>query len=326
MTVERELTTRLSALADDLTGPDAAVSPEAVVARHRRQRRTRAGLLAVAAAVVAVVVAVPTAIGSLSADPGGAAGPGGTTTAPATAGGTGAEAEAEARAAAESAAAEVRQQQAGAEVARQQAAASAAESAAREAAQPALDALVPALGGPVELSSPTGWDQWLPGSKPYPGASTEEDIATCPQLSERLGAEFGMRFSYWTGTLPHPGGCTWVPVPLSYDGPYDYAYVFRVAFEGGTTVEQQRGQYVMGGGQDEFPGGLPCPSADVPGGGALLRCGSPDDRFDVEWTLVLTDARGAGVWTLSAAARTVTGRTSAEALTVLVDAVETIYG
>ncbi len=325
MTAEHDLSARLTALADDLTWLDPTVSPEAVVARHRRQRRTRAGLVAAVAAVVALVVAVPTAIGSLSADPGEAAGPGVRTTAPVTTGADG-EAEAEARAAAESAAAEARQEQAGAEVAQQQAEAAAAHAAAQEAAQPELDAFVTALGGPVSLSSPAGWDQWLPGSKPYPGASTQEDVATCPQLSDRLGAEFGMRFSYWTGTLPNPGGCTWVPVPLSYDGPHDYAYSFRVTFEGGTSVEHVRGQAVMGGGQQDHPGGIPCPSADVPGGAALMRCGAMDDRYDADWTLVLPDARGAGVWTLSAAAQTATGRSSAEALGVLVREVSAVYG
>ncbi|MGY1741236.1 MULTISPECIES: hypothetical protein [unclassified Blastococcus] len=322
MTVEHDLPARLTALADELTWPDPDVSPAAVLARHRRRRRTRAGLVAAAAAVAALVVAVPTVAGSLSAAPGEVAGPGATTS---TAGPT-AEPDAEASAASASAAAESRQEEAGRQVAEQQAAAAAAATAAQQAAQPELDALAAALGGPVVLSSPAEWDRWLPGDKPYPGASTEEDISTCPRLADRLGAEFGMRFSYWTGTLPYPGGCTWVPVPLRYDGPYDYAYVVRVAFEGGTTVDQQRGQFVMGGGQDEFPGGLPCPSTDVPGGGALLRCGSPDARYDAEWTLVLPDARGGGVWTLAASAQTETGTSSAEALAVLVGEVSAIYG
>jgi hypothetical protein len=307
VTVEHDLSARLTALADDLTWLDPTVSPEAVVARHRRRRRTRAGLVAAAAAVVALVVVVPTAVGSLSAAPGEAAGPGVTTSAP-TGGGTTAVTEREAR---EQAAAE---------------ASEAAAAAAQQAAQSELDALVAGLGGPVSLSSPAGWDRWLPGEKPYPSASTEEDIATCPPLSDRLGGALGMRFSYWAGTLPSGGGCTWVPVPLRYDGPYDYAYVFRVAFEGGATVEQVRARSVLGGGQQAFPGGTPCPSADLPGGGVLLRCGAMDDRYDADWSLVLPDARGAGVWTLSTTARTDTGTTSAEALGFLVGALQEIYG
>ena len=89
-----------------------------------------------------------------------------------------------------------------------------------------------------------------------------------------------MQFSYWTGTLPAgPSGCTWVPVPLSYDGPYDYAYLFDVGFVGdGTTVDQLRAVLVMGGGQTEYPGNTPCTSADVPGGAALIRCAGMDGR------------------------------------------------
>ena len=58
-------------------------------------------------------------------------------------------------------------------------------------------------------------DQWLPAGKPYPGADTEDELSTCPRLSDRLGAALGRKMSYWTGTLPGgPYGCTWATVPL----------------------------------------------------------------------------------------------------------------
>jgi hypothetical protein len=318
VTVEHDLSARLSALADELTWLDPAVSAEAAVARHRRQRRARAGMLAAVAAVVALVVAVPTAIGTLSASPEDAAGPAPTTSTPSIIGTSSpvpitvlppddAVAQQAAEEAAEGAA---------------------AAGAAQQAAQSELSSLAVEIGTPVPLSSPAEWDQWLPEGKPYPGASTEEDIATCPRLADRLGAAFGMRFSYWTGTLPQgPSGCTWVPVPLSYDGPYDYAYLFDVGFVGdGRTVDDlRRTSFVMGGAQDEYPGATPCPWIEVPGGGALIRCAG-GGQYDAAWTLVLPDARGAGVWTVSASAQPETGTTSAEALTVLVDSLAAVYG
>ncbi|MGY2066939.1 hypothetical protein [Blastococcus sp. SYSU DS0619] len=317
--VEHSLPARLTALADDLAA-DGHVSADDVLARHRQRRRTRAGVLATAAAVVTIAVGVPATAGSLSSAPAGPAAP-----APVTVPADAAR-EAEAARDAEAARAAAEEAQRAADVAAREAAEAAAAAAA--AAGPELDAALAALGGPVELSSPPAWDQWFPEGKPYPGAFTEEEMATCPRLAAGLGAEFGMEFSYWTGTLPAgPVGCTWVPVPLSYDGPYDYAYHVSVGFLGdGTTVEQLRNTFVMGGGQTQYPGATPCPSADVPGGAALIRCAGTDERYDAQWTLAVPDARGAGVWVLSATAQSSTGRSSAEVLTVLTDLVGENYG
>ena len=39
----------------------------------------------------------------------------------------------------------------------------------------------------VVLTSPSAWDRWLPQGKPYPGPSTEEDIATKIDAGEIIG-------------------------------------------------------------------------------------------------------------------------------------------
>jgi hypothetical protein len=159
VTVEHDLSARLTALADDLTRADPTVSAAAVVDRHRRQRRGRAGLIAAAAAVMALVVAVPTVIGSLSADPGEAAGPGGTTTATSTG----------ERQAQESEAAE--------------------RAALQAAAEQELTALRSHLGGPVVLSAPDSWRPDSPDGGPLPA-----DRA-CPDLAGPLGQALGVEIS-----------------------------------------------------------------------------------------------------------------------------------
>jgi hypothetical protein len=64
----------------------------------------------------------------------------------------------------------------------------------------------------VTLTSPSEWDRWLTAGKPYPGANTEEHIATCPRLDSGLSTALGVQMSYWTGTLPSgPGGWNWGP-------------------------------------------------------------------------------------------------------------------
>ncbi|MGY1848754.1 MULTISPECIES: hypothetical protein [unclassified Blastococcus] len=331
--VEQFLPARLTALADSIAA-GGRVSPDDVVARHRQRRRTRAGVLSTVAAMVVIAVGVPATVGSLSSAPAGPAAPAPATVVPdrTSEAERSASAEADRAAAAEAeaeraSAAEAEAERASAEEAQAGVAAAAAQAAAAAAA-PELEATAAALGGPVVLRSPAEWDRWLPAGKPYPGVSTEEDMATCPRLSARLGEALDDEFSYWTGTLPAgPSGCTWVPVPLSYDGPYDYAYLVDVGFLGdGTTVEQLRSTYVMGGGQAEYPGATPCPSADVPGGGALILCPGMDERYDARWSLAVPDARGAGVWVLSATAQSSTGRSSAEALTVLTEQLRDIYG
>jgi len=201
--------------------------------------------------------------------------------------------------------------------------ASAAAAAAQAAAQPALEAVAAQLPADLTLTSPTDWDRWLPGAKPYPGASTEEDMSTCPVLSARLGEALGQKMSYWTGTLPG-SGCTWVPVPLKYGpDPYDYAYVLSVAFDGGQTVAG------IGPGDflDGVPEGEPVPCPRLPvGNGLLIRCSGAIADTDASWTLALPDARGAGLWMISATARTDAAHTSAEALVAMAEGVVANYG
>jgi hypothetical protein len=176
------------------------------------------------------------------------------------------------------------------------------------------------LDTPLVLSSPPEWDRWLPQSKRYPGASTEEDIATCPRLADRLSSALGVRMSYWTGTLPNgPGGCTWATVPLSYDGPYDYPYVLNVGYlADGTTTEDWRHHFY------EHQGAV-CPDVDVPAvdpDAVLVRC--EDDG--IGYVLVLPDARRPGVWFLQTHTRTDAAHPPSYALTELVDAVVAVYG
>jgi hypothetical protein len=176
------------------------------------------------------------------------------------------------------------------------------------------------IDSPVALRSPLEWDQWLPQGKPYPGASTEEDIATCPRLAARLGAALGTELSYWTGTLPNgPVGCTWVPTPLSYDGPYDYAYVLSVGYlADGTTTEHWRSEF------REHRGAV-CPDTDVPAAGpgaALVRCATDDGSG---YTLLVPDTRRAGVWFLQADARDDAAQSASATLEALVAAAADAY-
>jgi hypothetical protein len=176
------------------------------------------------------------------------------------------------------------------------------------------------LTTPVSLTSPAGWDRWLPAGKPYPGASTEEDIATCPHLADRLRAALGKRMSYWTGTLPGgPVGCTWVPVPLSYDGPYHYAYLLSVGYLADGTTTHSLPAYENGPER--------CPQVDVPAVGpaaVLVRCASADE---VDYSLRLSDVRRpGGLWVLDAGARTDAPHSASQALDALIAAVGAAYG
>jgi hypothetical protein len=305
-----DLSARLHELADDLAGPAPAVSASDAVARYRHRRRTRAGLVAVVAAVAVIAVGVPTVAHSLSSAPARPAAPSPTTSSPATTSATAApspdpdhanpDASASAQAAAE---------------------------AAQAAAQPELDALVAELPSSVDLSSPTTWDRWLPGMKPYPGASDEEDMATCPHLADGLSTALGMRMSYWTGTLPQgPVGCTWVDVPLEYDGPYDYQYLISVGFlSDGTSVDQYAQQATNG--LPNTPVACPrVPVAGPAGGGVLISCDGMDDRYGAAYTLVVPDARGQGIWVLMASAQHNAPQDSDVALRALVHGVEQNYG
>jgi hypothetical protein len=174
----------------------------------------------------------------------------------------------------------------------------------------------------LDLSSPAGWDQYLPAGKTYPGADTADDIATCPHLAARLSAALGKKMSYWTGTLPDgPYGCSWEPVPLSYDGPYTYAYQLDVGYlADGTTTAQLRTGFHENGPET-------CPGVDVPAvapDAVLVRCQQPTD---LEYSLALPDSRRpGGVWLLHASARTRAPHSAAEALDALVAAVTGVDG
>jgi DNA-directed RNA polymerase specialized sigma24 family protein len=281
----------LAVLADELTWPDPTVPAGAVTDRRRRQRRTRGGIAAAAVALAAALGAgVPVAADLLGPAPAGR-----TTAEPAPAPGP---------------------------------SLSAAEAEeARQAALPRLQAAVAGLGDPLTLTSPAEWDQWLPEGRPAQGETGQEDEYTCPPLSERLSADLGIPMGYWTGALPRgPVGCTWVPgpVPLSQGGPYDYAQVVSVGFVAGgdgTAVEELRTVLLPGAGR----GPVPCPAADVPGGGALISCAGPTGGYEAPLVLAVPDARGAGVWVLSATVEWGAERSTAEVLAVLVEAVRPLY-
>ena len=280
----------LAALAGELTWPDPTVPPEAVAARRGRRRRTRVGLAGAALAAAGLLgVGVPAAADRLGPPPVEAdAGE----TAPTTRTPTAREVE-----------------------------------EARQAARSALEDAAVVLGAAPALTSPAEWDQWLPEGRPAQGSTGQEDEDTCPPLAGRLSADLGLPMAYWTGALPRgPVGCTWVPgpVPLSQGGPYDYAQVVSVGFVAGsapTTIEELRTLLLPGAGR-----GAPCPSADVPGGGVLVGCTGPTDGYEAPLALAVPDARGAGVWVLSATVEWGADRSTAEVLAVLVEAVRPVYG
>jgi len=183
-----------------------------------------------------------------------------------------------------------------------------------------LDAVAATLTAPVTLTSPAAWDQWLPAGKPFPGPSLEEEISTCPKLSDRLGAALGTKMSYWTGTLPGgPYGCTWATVPLNYDAP-DYDYVIAVGFvaDGSTPASLARGFATAGG---------PCPSKEVPQaapGAVLVRCASGSST---EYTLALPDTRlPGGLWTLIVSRKDRAAVPGSQILPVLVEGAVVAFG
>ncbi|MGY1771795.1 hypothetical protein [Blastococcus sp. SYSU D00813] len=281
-----ELRTRLHALADELTWLDPTVPAEEVTTRARRQRRTRTAYSGAALAAAALLVGVPAALGPAPRDEG-----------------TGTE----------------------------PAAAPTAEVPTPEQAtalRAQLDDAAARVGAAPALTSPAEWDQWLPRGRPPQGTTGQEDEGTCPPLSDRLTAALDAPMGYWTGALPRgPVGCTWVPspAPLSAGGPYDYPYVLSVGFvhdRDGTSIETLRTTFAPGG-----PGTRAlCPAAELPGGGALIGCPDDDGHIGLRLLLAVRDARDAGVWVLSARVQPQTGRSPADALTVLVEAVEEIYG
>jgi hypothetical protein len=290
-----DLTARLHDLADDLAGPADGVVPETTIARYRRRRRTRVGLVATVAAVVAIAVGVPTAIGSLSSSDREVAVPTpsvSTTTAKPTTLPTTAPT-------------------------RSTRPADTSPDPAHVAELQQVAAGLPA----VTLASPELWDQWLPEGRPYPQASIDEDAATCPRLAARLGEVIGQQMSYWTGTLPGYG-CTWVETPLDPDFA-DYDYVVTVAFwADGTTVDEFR-RLREGPGQ----GTHHCPWVDLPSvapGSLLARCAGPGTTG---YTLAVPDIRvEGGLWVLGVTVEDAAAVRPATILPVLVDGVVSEFG
>jgi hypothetical protein len=314
--LDRDLADRLRGLADDLSSRSAGVRAAEVVTRHRRQRRNVRVLGSVAALVAVVAVGVPAAIGSPSATPRPAdvARPGVPTSAPAT----------------PTTASPATTPKPGTVPAGESAVTadttfppvSATEDGARlAAAQADLARLAGELTEPVLLTSPSAWDEWLPGMKTYPGANTAEDIATCPVLSAGLTAALGHQMSYWTGTLPMgPVGCTWAPVPLQYDT-IDYPFTVSVGFLGdGTTAAQEAGSQVtvVHGDQPRS-----CPETALPGGAVLTECWNAGST---SIGLAVPDARGAGVWVLGSDAHDDRDVTAEDAFRAVLEGVTRAYG
>ena len=315
---EQELADRLHGLADELTG-GAGGDAEGAVTRWRHRRRTRRTLTAVAAVVAAVAIGAPVAAGSLSSSPTPAdvARPVPTTAAP-TAGAVPTDRPVTADAA------EAVLTDGGTEAYGKEPAPEVSDAdRAQLTAEAEADLVQVAAGMPssLELTSPTEWDQWLPDAKPYPGRDTDEDIATCPVLSDGLSSALGQRMSYWIGTLPSgPYGCQWAPVPLLYDT-IDYPFSVSVGFlADGTTPESYAPSLL-----DWVPQGdpVPCPATAVAGDAMLIRCASgPGTTFQ----LAVPDARGAGTWVLVATADRDGRVTAADAFTALLDGVVRNYG
>jgi hypothetical protein len=190
------------------------------------------------------------------------------------------------------------------------------------AEQEELAATAALLDTSVRPSAPAEWDRWLPAGKPARGTTSEEDMATCPQLSDRLRAQLGVKFSYWTGTLPSGSdslGCKYATVPLQYGpDPYDYAYVITVGYADRTVAEKLWGIFY------EHQGAV-CPQLDVPAvapGAVLVRC----EDTTTSYALRLPDGRRDGEWLLLADTREKATHPASYALTTLVDAVEAVYG
>lgn len=170
------------------------------------------------------------------------------------------------------------------------------------------------LTAPVALTAPTDWARWGSVTPNYAA-----DVDGCPHLAARLTATLGARMSYWQGTLPEgPYGCSWVPTPLT-DDPSGHPYVLNVGWlADGTTTDELRTGF-------SERGGATCPGVEVPAVGAgavLVRCEQPTD---VEYSLVLRNAIGPGVWLLHARAGTDARHSAGQALAALVDAVERAY-
>lgn len=171
----------------------------------------------------------------------------------------------------------------------------------------------------LRLTSPSSWDRWLPAGKVYPGASTADDISTCPTIASRLGAALGQKISYWIGTLPNQGGCVWAPVPLTNDDAARYPYVFTISYRVAATAQDRHPQFY------EHQGAI-CPDLDVPAlppGAFLVRC----ENTGVEYALVLPDQRRPdGFWSIDADTRPYATRPATLAFTTLLNAAKGAYG
>lgn len=184
-----------------------------------------------------------------------------------------------------------------------------------------LDVVAATLTTPITLTSPSEWDQWLPEGKPYPGVDTADDLSTCPHLSDRLGAALGHTMSYWVGTLPGPGGCTWATVPL-YVGPNapNYPYLANVDFaDDGSTTEQASGH------RYHHQGRL-CPSVAVPAAGKgayLVRC---EELDGITYTVFTRDTRTDGIWSLGGSARSDAAHPAIDVFRTVVDGAVAAFG
>ncbi|WP_299955126.1 hypothetical protein [uncultured Modestobacter sp.] len=263
--LERTLGPQLHRLAEELA-PDADPLDQVAGARtrHRRQRRTRAGVTALAVVIAAIVVGVPTTLDRLSADPGDVAGPRPTMT-PTTGERSQTQAEADAQAALEDDAA-ARAAQAAAEEARAAAAGASREEAEQAAQLARTEVIVTALTDrdpPLELRA--GTDRSCPdagpiGAAPDPGPVT--DLA---------------------------GGCRWSGQSLTFG--------LRLA-EGQTedemVAEVDREVAIDGCTVRAMPS-----TVDVT---PLILCPpDADQAAGTTWTLRVPDSAGAGYWVLSAA-------------------------
>jgi len=151
----------------------------------------------------------------------------------------------------------------------------------------------------LSLTSPAAWAHPADGD-PAPG------VTSCPAASARLSAALGQRWSWSSGGLPGgPVGCAWAPASGATT---DLA---SVGFRTGDAVALLH--------EPSYDGAAPCPVVDVPAvaaGATLTGCGT------TALVLAVPDARGAGVWTLTARAG---AGTAGDELAALAGAVRAAY-
>lgn len=161
--------------------------------------------------------------------------------------------------------------------------------AERAAAEAELQAFVDAhLQSPVRLESPAEWARWGTDAPVY-----ADDVDGCPTIAGRLGQLLGGRWTYTYGTLPGPGGCTWTPVPWVPEADPTLRYFEGIAFTPGADVHSTETH------TNYQAAGTACPEVAAPAvgeGAFVVRCQDPSD---LTYELVLPDAAGRGVWSLS---------------------------